>query len=287
MSLESKQSVSFLRLTVAAKRRRARPALIAARRMGRMLLFLLPLAAAGAWALSSPRLAVHQMTVQGLSKVESQWAENGLREFTGRNVVRLDLSAVEARLLEHEWIRSVEIRKVLPDRLVVAVTEHQPEAILVETPDEGLSAHYLGQDGEVIARLPEGAALEGWLIVRDSMCCGPSCRTTACEVGSGRRPVRARALELVRSLERNPSNALRRVREVEVLAAGGFRVELEGLPFSLLLRAETAVESAHLVSRLLPELEQRFLPIQSVDLRFSRRILIKPVISDRGASRMG
>ena len=48
----------------------------------------------------------------------------------GVNTWDVDLGAVRARVLEHPWIAEVEVRRWLPDGLILAVRERRAIAVL-------------------------------------------------------------------------------------------------------------------------------------------------------------
>ena len=48
----------------------------------------------------------------------------------GRNLLSLDVEAVERALSTHPWVRQVRVRRELPSRLVVELEEYHPVALL-------------------------------------------------------------------------------------------------------------------------------------------------------------
>ncbi len=266
----TRDTVGFLRLPLAAKRRRARPLLVALRRVSRVALVAVPIAGLVAWTLTSPVFALDQITVEGLDRVEAGWVESALAPWHGSNLVSLDLVMVQGRLAGHRWIRSADVRKLLPDTLAVRVIEHRPQAVLrIED-----AAFFLDQQGEVITELG-GESEAGLLVVRERATGRP-----------GAIAVRRRALELAGKLAAEPALAGLSVREIGSLG-GGFRVELVGLGFSLYVLPETALENVRMLDLLLPQLRERLGSIAAVDLRYSRRIVVKTVAAVSGAPELG
>lgn len=283
-NVSSNNSQAFLRLPFAAQRRRARPALVALWWTLKSLLFVLPVAALVFWLLTSPVFALRSVVVAGTARAEAAWVEEGLSRFRGRNLMRLDLAEVQRQLESHEWIRGVDVRKLLPDRLRVQVVEHQPYALLVTASDR----YFLDQWGRVITNADESE--DDWLVIKMDSSEPMGAQMAAAQYGADfwvDSALPLQALELARSLAGSLPGRAHRVREVEVLTPGDFRVELEGLGFPLLVRQETAIDKIRLLERLLPQLEERLAPIRAVDLRFSRRILIKPAVRDQPGSQKG
>jgi hypothetical protein len=67
---------------------------------------------------------------------------------------------------------------------------------------------------------------------------------------------------------------------VDVLGEEDFRLHTRDLPFPLLARRADLVSKVHRFEALLPELGRRYTALGVVDLRFARRILVQPLVSE-------
>jgi hypothetical protein len=271
--INQERALSFLRLPLTAKRRRARPVLGLLRPLVRAAALAVVLGAGAAWALSSPVFALREVQVETGTQVSEAWVRQRVAVFGQRNLLRLDLVEVRARLLDHEWVRGVELRKRLPDHLWVRVLEHRPAALLRS---QGV-LFYLDPEGGVITRADDAA---GWLIV-------DAPRADATAPGTPReRATRLRALELAALLDSDaPPLWAGRLQEVEILGEDDYRLHVEGLPYALLVRPRTARERMVLLDRLRQPLAAELETMAAVDLRFSGRIVLRPKAADDAARR--
>ena len=95
----------------------------------------------------------------------------------------------------------------------------------------------------------------------------------------------AAGIALVREIEvvRPPWSA--GLSEIEILGENDFRVHTTSLPFPLLIRAGTLEQKTRLLEELLPQLAGRYGNLAAVDLRFNRRIIVKPLSPAGGGRR--
>lgn len=79
-----------------------------------------------------PRMPVTELAVHGkLERVDAEAIRaNALPE--GADVLTLDLNQVRERVKALPWVRDVEVRRVPPGRIELAVEEHQPLAVWQE-----------------------------------------------------------------------------------------------------------------------------------------------------------
>jgi cell division protein FtsQ len=83
------------------------------------------------WLGSSPRFAVSEIDVVGAdaSRVDDVRRRAGIA--LGTNVFAVDLLAAERALRGSPWIAEVDVRRALPDRIVVEIRERTPVALLL------------------------------------------------------------------------------------------------------------------------------------------------------------
>ncbi len=82
-------------------------------------------------ATKSEYLTVSAVRIVGNGEVTKEEIEKGLTAILGRQILELDLDELGEALASHPWIEKVNVRRDLPDRLTVEVTERRPVAGIV------------------------------------------------------------------------------------------------------------------------------------------------------------
>ncbi|MEO8502281.1 MAG: FtsQ-type POTRA domain-containing protein [Acidobacteriota bacterium] len=260
----------FRRRAFAAKRRkRSLWLMILSGLAGALLIVGLPLGLV-AWVLTTPRFALRKVETVGGPRVAATWVQSALSPLVGTNLLTLPIAQVH-NLLEHPWIEAVEVRKQLPDRLLVQVVERQPAALIREA--GGL--WYLDAEGRRIAPFTAGdggGSEKGvdLLLVSSS---------SDLEIEPGR------ALELAREVRAAQPEWADKLSEIEVLGEEDFCLYTAALPFPLLVKRGTLAERGRSLADLLPELTRRYPHVSAVDLRFERRIVIQPMVEEGGTAK--
>lgn len=272
----------------ALKRRRSSRLSAAWRRIGGLAVLTAALVGAGSWALTSPRFAVARidLEVDGAGKVDAAWAEAAIAPLVGSNVFRLSIDRVEEPLAGHPWIEQVAIRKELPDRLAVRVLERRPAALVphgetwwltdahgraIAPLEGGPSADEAGEAGPGEG---EPAAGEAERLIRVLSHRPRTTRKTSAEAPPTATEVPA-ALALARRLAEAQPAWAEELREIRVLGEDDFSIVTGSLPFELLVRGDELDTKTATLARLLPDLGERYEDLAAVDLRLSRRIVLK------------
>jgi len=214
-----------------------------------------------AWVLTSSRFYLRDLSVEGTHRVSADRLRQTLAPLRGENLVRLPLSRIETLLRSQPWIESVEIEKVLPDRVRVSIRERRPVALLAGA---GGELSWADPSGHPIARVAPGEKTEGFLVV-DLTSAGPDAPAAL-----------SQALDVAAELGRAKRAWASGLTRVDVLGEGDFRLHTKDLAYPLLVRRSDLVLKVHRFEELLPELERRYQALEAVDLRFARRIVIEP-----------
>jgi cell division septal protein FtsQ len=262
--------LDFRRRSAPPRRRRPNPLLVLLRPLSVALLLVAVPGGLAAWVLTSPRFQLREVVVEGGSeRVPVDWVAGALAPREGENLVRLPLSEIAAELRRNPWIDQVELRKELPGRLRVAVTERRPVAFLFNAG----TLYYADSAGEPIVPVgsPDEVRQAALLEVRFSNA-----------VARGGRGV-AGALEVAAELGRVRPDWAAALISIEVLGEEDFRLQTEALRFPLLVTRGQVGPKIRRLEELLPELERRYPAIAAVDLRFSRRIVVQPAIAPLAA----
>jgi cell division protein FtsQ len=119
---------------------------------------------------TTDRLSVTAIEVQGLSRLASTDLEPLLGDIRGQNILLVGLEEYRARFAKHPRIRDVELRKVLPNKVVCTVAEREPVALVytnefLEVDQEGMILEPDELSGmldlPIITGLDAGAVREG------------------------------------------------------------------------------------------------------------------------------
>lgn len=217
-----------------------------------------------AWVLTAPRFDLKGIEVAAPGpRVTVATVRRALAPVEGRNLVLLSLDEVAGKVRRNPWVASVEIVKELPDGIRVKVSERRPVALLLAAG----TLVWADAEGRAIAPLatPEelDEARKAGLLV----------------VSFPRQPVEgglAAALGAAAELGRSQPDWAAKLSRIEVLGEEDFRMYTDALPFPLLVTPGQLGPKLQNLVQLLPELSRRYPRIESVDLRFSRRIVVQP-----------
>ena len=260
------------------------------RRSVRLLHWLRPLttavllvgtvAAAVTWLAASPRFRVAAVEVQGDDPALTAWVEARVAPFAGRRLLLLSLDRVTEAVGRHPWIDTLEVSRLLPDRLSVEIHERRPAAV-VEIPGAAGTRElvYADREGRAIASVAEpGAGAPDPEVLAGLL------RVSGSAADTGGVP---EALAIREELHRAHPEWGAAVTRVDVLGERDFRLQSAALPFPLVVRTGEVGPKVRWLERLLPRLVERWGEPASVDLRFARRIVMERVVdmSDRSPDR--
>ncbi|MCP3098972.1 FtsQ-type POTRA domain-containing protein [Myxococcus sp. K15C18031901] len=177
--------------------------------------------ASRAWALSSPQFGLAAVSFSGLQR-SSRVELLRLAALTkGQNLWTLDAGALERAMLQHPWVKRVEVTRRFPNRVSVAVTEHVPEAMAVLG-----ELYVLDEEGEPFKRVTPGDGLDLPLVT------GVDREGYVADPAAARERFR-KALEVARAYaQQSPGKAERlsevrlEARDVTLVAASGQEVRL-------------------------------------------------------------
>jgi hypothetical protein len=246
----------FRRRHTAPPRRRPRQTWLLLRALWRAALTVGVPAGLAAWLMTSPRFRLQSVAVDGATRVETAWVAAAVGTLRGRPLLLVSLAEVEQRLARHPWVAGAAIRKDLPSRLVVEISERRPAALAARA--GGWT--WIDREGRPIAPVAPGEVADRYL------------RFT----GRVERPTWVAAVlgAAERLRQRGPAWA-RDIQELEVLGPGDFAVRTPALPFRLLFHAARLDEATANLTRHLPEILAHTEGIEAVDLRFARQIVIR------------
>lgn len=184
------------------------------RRRGRRLVLaasLVTVAALGAWLLLwSGLLAVHRISVEGVSRLTPREVTAAADLRRGEPMITVDTRAVERRVARLGPVASVRVLRSWPSTLRIEVTERQPVAVLV--PPDGGPDRLVDRTGVAFATVAPRPALL------------TPVQTAAPVPGGGEAAVRA----AVRVLTTLPPGVRRDVTAVSAPSPAGITLQLSG-----------------------------------------------------------
>ena len=259
-----------------ARRRMARRRRLAGR--GRFTLRGLAAGLAGAaaatyWlaveARDTPLLRISTIVVDGarwMAEGEIRAATEGLR---GRHVLAADLEAARTELLALPWIEDVRVRRVLPSTVAVSVTERVPLGIA----RVGRRLYLVDAEGALLDDFRPRFSGLGLPIID-----GLAGRSGAAAEVDRRRA--ALAARVIADLAEHGGLA-ERLSQIDVRDPEDAVVLLSGDPARIHLGAERFGERLGTYLDMAPTLRAEVSDIDAVDLRFGRRIYVRPSGTDR------
>jgi cell division protein FtsQ len=108
-----------------------------------------------AWALGSPHFQLREASFSGLTRASRAELVKLSGLAVGQNLFALDVAALEKAMLQHPWVRSVEVTRRFPATVSVEVVEHLPEALVVLG-----DLYVLDGEGEPFKRVTPGDGLD-------------------------------------------------------------------------------------------------------------------------------
>src|SRR5499427_6621019 len=139
-----------------AKRPRPHRRVLLRRLLGVVLGIVVFAAAGGAalqWLLTTPRFAVANIEVRGVSRVPSEQILAVAAIPWGTNIFRLDTMGVIDRVESLPEIRRADIVRELPNRVVISVEERRPFTLV-----HGGRLHWMDEKGRLLGATPEAVA---------------------------------------------------------------------------------------------------------------------------------
>ena len=207
-------------------------------------------------------------------RVRSQEILSSLQLDPNSNILLLDLSALSARARGNPWIQEASICRHLPHTLLVKVLERRPVGILVAD-----NPYLISEDGVILARLQGHDGLDLPLIrlatpgrglrVGDLVQIGPFQRGST----------------IWRDLSQTLEGSGAKIREICQAKDKSLSVHLGGRMPSLRVRPESAEEQFARLREVLLHQDPDLGSLEYIDLRFSGKVILKPM--GRGGEEIG
>ena len=234
----------------------------------------LALLAAGAlysyrYVYTSDLLALRHITLDGCKHLNPGKLETLIRQESPQNLLRLDLDKLRTRLEREPWIRSVEMRRILPASLQIRIRERTPSVIaeiggeLALLDSEGiLLDRYNPSYGKFdvpIFRGMQGENAEGYMALQQE---------NSARVRLG--------VQILGELERSSVEYTRVISEVDLSDPGNVRVLLVDDTVEISLGDKDFLKRFQDFLAQYPKAKAQYGEMISVDLRFYPQIVYRP-----------
>lgn len=208
---------------------------------------------------TSPALAVRTIEVRGAERTQvgDLLEASGLKE--GINVFSVDTQEARKLMLNLPWIKKAQVNRIVPDRIVVEVVEHQPVAVINL---EGL--YYVNRSGEVFKRVQPGEREDLPVLT------GVSRESFRDEPERARQHIRE-SLRLLKTLRDLPCVAKRRVAEIHSDELMGPSVVLDPGALTVQLGNQDLLGRLSTLCQLMDAIKERHLRARSILLYHSGR----------------
>ncbi len=209
-------------------------------------------------------LTVQHVRVRGNVRLSEGDVRSLLDGIRGEHIFRVDFEPYRQRVLDSPWVSTVSLSRVLPSTIDVRVTERTPMAVarvgqqLFLVDDAGViideyGSAYRDLDLPIVDGLVSSPAGKGPLVDRERV---------------------AVTAAFLAALTERP-DLLRRLSQVDVTNAHDIIVMFDHDPVWLHLGDDRFVERVNRYLELVPTLQERFLDIDYVDLRFGERVFVR------------
>lgn len=217
------------------------------------------------WLLTTPRLAVRTIQVEGATKVAAEEILATADLPLGTNMLRVDPAAIRARVEALPQIRNVEIIREFPDRVTILVEERRPFTLIhagrLHWMDE--EARLLGEEREAVA--PPVPIISG--LTEEELA----------SMRSAPGPKAQAAMALVRTMMRSGSSLLAEISEIDMSRREGpVLYTLDGI--EVRLGTEQWEERLARLEGVLGQLtsqDGKSGTITAVDLRFRDQVVLR------------
>ena len=227
----------------------------------------------------SPRFNIAITEINGLQQISQNQVLLKINELarTDRNLVRFDLDRLRRNLELIPWVKTVVVRRVLPDKLIVDIEEREPIAFA----RVGQGTLLIDEEGTLLENNPENLSQADFPVIL-GMETG-----YAPEILRRNRERIALYLQLVRALNRGGAGLSRDLSEVHLQDPGNVSVILNGDTVLVYLGRDGFQTKFRRYLAASRELKKKYRNLDSVDLRYRDQVVIRtldPKLARQGVS---
>ncbi|MBN1274543.1 MAG: FtsQ-type POTRA domain-containing protein [Candidatus Aminicenantes bacterium] len=203
-------------------------------------------------------LNVKEIKITCLRSTTRETAERLIRGQVLGNILLLDTGRLRDILAEYAWIRTVQIRKILPNTLEINIEERTPVALLKED-----AFHLIDKEGIVLESLGTRNKTHLPLLVDGG------------NFEKNRKEKIGQAINLLRSLKTEDRDL---IDVIDLSEPFNIKAILKEQRLKLILGKHKFSERLDRYRSLAAGLKQKFGKLEYIDLRFDDRIYLKPLV---------
>jgi cell division protein FtsQ len=234
--------------------------------LGGVLLVAVSFGSATYWLLTTERLAVTSVIVEGASRLPAEQILAAAGIVPGTNLLRIDPAAVTARLEALSQIRRAEIIRALPNRVTIRVEERRPFTLI-----HAGRLHWLDEEARLLGEATPAVAPPAPVISGLS-------EEELATMRTAPGPKARAAIALVRALRRSGSTLNAEISEIDMsrregpvlYTQDGIEVHLGGEHWE-----ERLARLEGLLGQLAGQTDARNGPVTAVDLRFRDQVVLQ------------
>ncbi len=214
------------------------------------------------WLLTSPRFAVTEVAVQGVSRVSVERVLAAAGIARGTSLWRVDPTAVAERVQGLPEVRRAEVVRELPNRVTILVEERRPFTLVA-----GTRLHWVDEEGRLLGEATRAVAPAVPVISGLSEDEVAALRTTP-------GPRARAALALIRSLLRSGGSLLGEISEIDMSRREGpVLYTVDGI--EVRLGAEDWEDRLARLQGVLAQVASQEEGIRTIDLRFRDQVVLQ------------
>jgi cell division protein FtsQ len=248
-------------------------------RLGAFLLLVAFLLSVFIYAFTSDKFNLRTVTVRGSNAANPKHLESVVRRNFPANILRINLPQLKARLEKEPWVRSVELRRILPSDLIVDVQERVPAAIIelasglmLADRDGVMLGHYGTKHGRLDVPVFKGVMgddADGYRLYQEE---------NSARIRQG--------LRMLAEIESGSPEESRKISEVDISDPDNLKVLLVDDTAEIFLGEKDYLKRFRALMENMAkyeELKNQYTEIESIDLRMEGNIIYRPRRTSTGS----
>ncbi len=224
------------------------------------------------YAYTSDKFNLRTITFCGCKELDSKQLESMVRQNFPANILRINLGGVKARLEQVPWVKSVEIRRVLPSDLIIYIQERIP-SVIIEFRSELMLAD---KDGIMLDRYDPKYGKLDVPVFKGVL--GEDAESYRLYQEENSARIR-QGLQMLAEIESGSPQETRKISEVDISDRENLKILLVDDTAEVYLGEKDYLKRFRSLMdnmKQYQELKNQYTEIESIDLRFDNNIIYRP-----------
>jgi cell division septal protein FtsQ len=211
----------------------------------------------------TPLLTLHETTIEGCQNTSEKDILSMAQLNRQRNILSIDLAELRRKVEANPWIERAEIRRMLPDRISIKITERKPVAIILLD-----RLYYIDGQGVIFARVPKDHQIDHPILTglrRNSFKAHPD----------GAWGLVSKALRLIRVMEGGEVLSQKDISEIHMDKAFGISTYINDGVIEIRLGFDLYESKWRRLERVWRHLRKRALKPAYIDCNYEKRVIVK------------